>query len=81
MAYARQFTLGILSTNGTSAQYTVNENQGYSHMFQFAFKGNITLQANATGGAGATVQAIFFDNSPLYNVPAPTGLHFVPTAP
>ncbi|HEX3717558.1 MAG TPA: fibronectin type III domain-containing protein [Verrucomicrobiae bacterium] len=81
MAYARQFTLGILSTNGTSAQYTVNENRGYSHMFQFAFKGNITLQANATGGAGATVQAIFFDNSPLYNLPAPTGLHFVPTAP
>jgi hypothetical protein len=59
----RTFTLGIISTNGTSVQYAINENPGLSHVFQFLFKGNITLRADATGGSGAIVQALFLDNA------------------
>jgi hypothetical protein len=82
----RKFTLGIISTNGTSAQYSVSESNGYNHTFQFLFRGNITLQANATGGNNAIIQAIFLDGAsgsvpnclPVYTSPrAPTGLHLV----
>jgi hypothetical protein len=63
--YARKFTMSIASTNGTSVQYAINENPGLSHVFQYMFRGNITLTANATGGNGAIIQAIFFDNAPV----------------
>jgi hypothetical protein len=84
----RQFTLGITSTNGSSVQYSVNESYAFSHTFQFLFKGNITLQANATGGSGAYVQAIFLDSPPPSSRPAPalskpappSKLHFVTNA-
>jgi hypothetical protein len=61
---ARQFTLRLTSTNNTSASYPVNESPGYSHVFQFLFRGNVTLWADATGGgSGAIVQALFLDNA------------------
>ncbi len=60
---ARHFTMSLISTNGTSVQYTVNEASGLSHIFQFMFKGNVTLQADNTGGAGGLVQSIFFDDA------------------
>lgn len=64
---ARNFTLGITSaTNNTSAVYTINESPGLSHVFQFLFKGNITLWANGTGSSGAIIQAVLFDNAPVY---------------
>jgi hypothetical protein len=61
----RQFTMRLTSTNNTSAAYAVNESLGYSHIFQFMFKGNATLYADATGGGGAMVQALFLDNAPV----------------
>ncbi len=66
----RKFVLTLASTNNTSASYTVNENPGYSHFFQFLFKGNVTLTADATGGAGAIVQDLFLDNAPVTFLPA-----------
>lgn len=60
----RQFTIGITSTtNNTSAVYSVNENPGFSHVFQFMFKGNVTLWANGTSSSGAILQSVFFDNA------------------
>ena len=61
--YARKFTLGIISTDGTTAQYSVDESSGNSHVFQFLFKGNVTLRADATGGSDAIVQALFLDDA------------------
>ena len=80
----RQFTLTLTSTNGASANYTVNENAGYSHVFQFLFSGNVTLTANGAGGSGAIVQALFFDPaavsaSPLVGVIDQSGLPSAPT--
>jgi FlgD Ig-like domain/Fibronectin type III domain len=60
---ARKFTMGITSANGGTVQYAINENPGLSHVFQFKFKGNITVTADATGGSGAIIQAIFFDDA------------------
>ena len=59
----RNFTLALISTNGTSAQYVIHEAHGLQHIYQFMFKGDVTLQADATGGGGALVQSIFFDNA------------------
>jgi hypothetical protein len=61
----RQFTIRLTSTNNTSAAYAVNEYPGYSHVFQFKFKGNVTLWADATGGSDAIVQALFLDDAPV----------------
>jgi hypothetical protein len=61
--YPRNFTLGITSTNGTTASYSINENPGYSHVFQFMFKGNVTLSA---AGSGAIIQSFFLDNASTY---------------
>ena len=46
--YSRSFNLGIwpLLTNGSSAEYSVNEHYGYSHVFQFLFQGDVTLWAD-----------------------------------
>jgi hypothetical protein len=71
------FKLGITSTNGNSVQYNVNEPYGHWDIFQFLFKGNITIYADATGGNDAIVQAIFLDDAPVTtSSPAQT----VPTA-
>jgi hypothetical protein len=82
----RLFTLGVISTNGASAQYSIND--ANTHTFQFLFRGNITLQANVSGGTGAFVQALFLDNATvagMSNLPPippappspPTGLYIV----
>jgi len=61
----RNFTLTLQSTNGTSAVYTVNENPGYSHMFQFLFKGDVTLWADSLNSGSAIVQGLFLDDAPV----------------
>jgi len=63
IGYPRQFTMRLISTNNTSAAFAVNESIGYSHVFQFLFRGNVTLSADATGGSGAIVQALFLDDA------------------
>ena len=68
----RNFSLGVTSTNASSAQYTINENPGYSHVFQFLFRGNIILWANATGGSDGIVQALFLDDAAVVNGAGPT---------
>ena len=68
---ARNFSMTLTSTNGSSASYSANENPGLSHVFQFLFKGNVTLTGNATGGAGAFVQALFLDRAPSISLTNP----------
>jgi len=63
----RVFSLSLSSTsNNTPAVYTLNENPGLSHVFQFLFRGNVKLTADATvsGGTGAIIQGLFFDEAP-----------------
>jgi hypothetical protein len=60
---SRKFTIALVSTNGTSAQYSINESPGLSHVFQFLFKGDVTLRVDGTGGSGAIVQSVFFDDA------------------
>jgi hypothetical protein len=81
----RQFILRLSSTNGASAAFTINEALGFSHVFQFLFRGNATLSADGTAGSGAIVQALFLDDalvdysSTNQNTPVPpTGLHILP---
>ncbi len=84
----RQFTMRLTSTNNLSAAYTINETYGFSHIFQFLFRGNVNLWADGTGGQNAILQAIFLDNAPVtYSSPSlspppapvtPNGLHVVP---
>jgi hypothetical protein len=62
----RNFVLRLTSTNNTSAVYNINEARGYSDTFQFLFRGNVTLYADATGGGSyANVQALFLDDAPV----------------
>jgi hypothetical protein len=61
----RKFAMRLTSTNNTSAVFIVNESLGYSHNFQFLFRGNVTLWADATGGSDAIVQALFLDDASL----------------
>jgi hypothetical protein len=84
---ARNAKLGITSTTGDSVYYTVNENPGYSHVFQFIFRGNITLWSDATAGrslvygGGGIVQAIFLDDAPVAvptTLPPPSNFHVLP---
>jgi hypothetical protein len=79
----RQFTITLSGASGGSAQYSVNEAYGYNHTFQFLFKGNATLTANATGGNEAIVQALFVDNlAPAPSAPyPPTDLHIISPSP
>jgi hypothetical protein len=85
------FTLSLLSTNGTSAQYTINDNLGNNDYFQFLFKGNVTLQMSQfpTWQSGnPSIQALFLDGfgpvsaagsaflAPMVPLP-PTDLHVV----
>ena len=61
----RKFLLGLLSENGTSVHYKIDETGGASHVFQFMFKGNVTLFADGIGGADAVIQSIFLDDAPV----------------
>lgn len=74
---SRAFTLSLTSTNGDSAAYSVNDGIGYQHVFQFLFKGDVTLQAGNPGGSGAMVQALFVDDLKQTNMTSwlmpPTG--------
>jgi hypothetical protein len=75
----RQFTMRLVSTNNSSASFTVNEPYGYSHTFQYLFKGNVILWADSTGGAGAMVQSLFLDNAPVtYAAPNSSSPALVP---
>ncbi|MGO8697224.1 MAG: fibronectin type III domain-containing protein [Limisphaerales bacterium] len=64
----RDFAMRLTSTNGASAAFNVNENHGLSHVFQFLFRGDVTLWADASGagGTGAIVQALFLDNASVF---------------
>jgi hypothetical protein len=64
---ARQFTLRLTSTSNTPAVYNVNENPGYSDIFQFKFRGNVTLWADASGGSDAIIQGLFLDDAAVIN--------------
>ena len=61
----RVFTMRLTSANKTSVAYTLNENPGLSHVFQFLFKGNVTLWADASvvHGSDAIVQSLFLDDA------------------
>jgi len=61
--YARSFTLSLNSTNGNSVSFPINESPGLSHVFQFLFKGDVTLVVDSTGGIEGNVQGLFFDNA------------------
>jgi len=83
----RQFTMRLTSANNSSAAFSVNEPYGFTHTFQFLFRGNVTLWADGTGGSGAFIQSIFLDNAPVtYAVPQavsaplmpPTSFHIGP---
>lgn len=60
----RDFTIGIapqgLSPSPASS-YTVNESVGDNHVFQFIFRGQITLSITNRADTGACLQAIFID--------------------
>ena len=59
----RHFTITLTSSNGDSASYLVNDVFGISHIFQFLFKGNVTLQVNDLASANVgTVQGLFLDD-------------------
>jgi hypothetical protein len=79
----RQFILEITSTNGASAFYSItNDWIGHTYTFQFLFRGDITLTANASGGNAATVQGLFLDNAAVVgmpNLPPPPSLLSPPT--
>jgi len=63
---ARKFAFRLTAANNTSAVFNVNESNGSSDTFQFLFKGNVTLYADASGGGSfANVQALFLDDAPV----------------
>jgi hypothetical protein len=77
----RYFTLSLTSTNGstvTSVSCPLYEYPGLSHTFQFLFKGNVTLTADATAmwAVNGVVQAMFLDDVPLarQGLTPPSGL-------
>ena len=76
----RQYTMTLTSTNGDAASYSVNDQPGYSHAFQFLFKGQVNLSVSASGSGLGTVSALFFDNSGARSsrLAPPTGLRLVP---
>ena len=75
------YIMQLISTNGATATYTVNEPIGYSDTYQFLFRGNVTLSVNGSTGVDGNVQAVFLDTAAVtYAVavpPTPTGLHVV----
>ena len=77
----RQFAMRLTSTNNTSAVFQINEYPGYSHIFQFMFRGNVTLWADATGGSDAIVQTLFLDDAPVtYSAPSTSSAQLSPPA-
>lgn len=79
----RYFTLSLASSNNNvSASYPLYEYPGLSHTFQFLFKGNVTLTADAsvTWGINGVVQGLFLDDVQLARTPLtpPTALHVDP---
>jgi hypothetical protein len=75
-AYPRIFTLTLTAMDGSSAAYSVNEpldGSGMMHVFQFKFKGNVTLTAS---GTGAFVQALFLDDATVTLQPV-RGFHIL----
>jgi hypothetical protein len=63
-AEARSFRISLtpLGQNTPAATYVVNEDLGKNHVFQFRFKGSVTLTVDNQGGVGGTLQALFFDD-------------------
>jgi hypothetical protein len=57
----RKFILSLISANRGTASYEVDEGVGFSHIFQFLFRGNVTLTIDARNGANGFVQAVFLD--------------------
>jgi hypothetical protein len=65
-ARRRDFTIGIAPQgqgSSPASSYTVNEPDGLgdNHVFQFIFKGNITLSITNRADTGACLQGLFFD--------------------
>lgn len=58
-----------------SAVFAINESPGCSHVFQFLFRGDVTLWA---GGTNAILQALFLDDAPVTFV---TGTNTTLTTP
>lgn len=76
-ADSRTYTVK-LTPQGSSvpvASQTINNSYGFSSIFQFVFKGNVTLTVDASTGFGnGIVNAIFLDDAPsMPNVPAAPG--------
>ena len=60
----RDFTIGIApqgQSPSPASSYTVNESVGDNHVFQFIFRGQITLSITNRADTGACLQAIFID--------------------
>jgi hypothetical protein len=84
---SRNAKVGITSTTGDSVYYLADEKPGYSHVYQFIFRGDINLWSDATAGAsigyggGGIVQAVFLDDAPVA-VPTtlmpPSNFHVLP---
>ncbi|WP_173809428.1 malectin domain-containing carbohydrate-binding protein [Hymenobacter caeli] len=74
-ADARRFvvTLAPQGQPGAAVRYAVSESYGRSHIFQFRFKGPVTLTVDSQGGSAGTLQAIFLDGDPLAVSVAPVG--------
>jgi hypothetical protein len=83
-ANSQTFILTLTSANGTSAQYSINDNPGYSDIFQFLFKGNVTLTMNENGPNATGLQALFLDDANVAGISStpspplpPTDFHIV----
>jgi hypothetical protein len=60
----RDFTIGIAPQGQSptaASSYTVNESVGDNHVFQFIFRGNITLSITNRLDTGACLQGLFID--------------------
>jgi hypothetical protein len=64
-------TLTPKGQTSPAATYIIKEGLGKNHILQFRFKGNVTLTIDNQGGQGGTLQALFLDNVPVANAPAP----------
>jgi len=79
---ARHFTMRLTSTNSVSAAFRVDEDFGLSHVYQFLYRGDVTLSADGTGGAGAMVQALFFDDATVrIGASPPTNVRVIGVGP
>jgi hypothetical protein len=67
----RLFTMRLTSFDNSSAAFAVNEAYGYTHTFQYLFKGNVTLWTDASGGGGGTLQALFLDPATVASTSTP----------